>query len=725
MANPTIKDSILIHHNVGEALRLLKKRMTDLSLTEYMSEVEEIDNDYRIMCGCLAHNMRDPQGEIVYNHLLRRTFRLYSNVRLASIVKKRLPFIRCANVAKRFDASDESVGKSLENYVQETAMASLTLGDMPNTSVARINAIHQRYMDELFSALLVSNQWSEDNKRFYSELLVSPTVDQDDVSLILSTLTMALLNVVDVNKWLVLVHVYANSTVESVKQRALIGAMLTLPHGETSLYPEITETVKSLCQSTAACREIGELQLQLFLCMQTEEDNAEIQRDIMPTLIKNNKFKMTRDGIVESDEDSLNDILDSDSVDKNMAEMEEKMKKMMAMKDSGSDIYFGGFSHMKRLSFFYQLSNWFAPFSFDNPDVASVLKGENGDIIRKAIVQGPFCDSDKYSFVFALASVIDKLPASVKEVVASGKGIADSAVDVNTESAAYIRRMYLQDLYRFFKLHSERKDFANPFERKNDEIAAFFIGNELFDGLLHEELLVVERHLFKSKKYEDVEKLFSRLVAKGIATDDEKLLCALTYLRLGRIEDAYGLFNELQANGYDALRVQKGLADTLFALRRYADAAECYKKLLAADPSNRRYILCHSLALVNSGNVKDGLADLFRLDYENGNDVDVKRIIAWGYLVDCKPDDAERVYDWIVKSDKVADTDWLNCGYAKFVLSKTAEATQCFKRFADLNNAADACEVLEKEFANDWDTLAKNGVKDFEVKLILDVVADR
>lgn len=260
---------------------------------------------------------------------------------------------------------------------------------------------------------------------------------------------------------------------------------------------------------------------------------------------------------------------------------------------------------------------------------------------------------------------------------------------------------------------------------KNDEIAAFFIGNELFDGLLHEELLVVVRHLFKSKKYEDVERLVSRLVAKGIATDDEKLLCALTYLRLGRIEDAYGLFKELQANGYDALRVQKGLADTLFALRRYADAAECYKKLLVADPSNRRYILCHSLALVNSGNVKDGLADLFRLDYENGNDVDVKRIIAWGYLVDCKPDDAERVYDWIVKSDKVADTDWLNCGYAKFVLSKTAEATQCFKRFADLSNAADAYEVLEKEFANDWDTLAKNGVKDFEVKLILDVVAER
>lgn len=67
MANPTIKDSILIHRNVGESLQLLRKRMTDLSITDYIQDVEEIENDYRIMCNSLSHNMRDPQGEIVYN----------------------------------------------------------------------------------------------------------------------------------------------------------------------------------------------------------------------------------------------------------------------------------------------------------------------------------------------------------------------------------------------------------------------------------------------------------------------------------------------------------------------------------------------------------------------------------------------------------------------------------------------------------------------------------
>lgn len=722
MANPTIKDSILIHRNVGESLQLLKKRMTDLSITDYIQDVEEIENDYRIMCNSLSHNMRDPQGEIVYNQLLRRTYRLYANVRLAFIVKKRLPFIHCTNVAKRFDISGETVAKSLENYVQDTAMASLSLGDTPNTSVARVNAMHQRYMDELFSSLLVASQWSDDKKQFYSELLISPMVDQDDTLLIVSALTMALLNVFDVNKWLTLVNVCLSSTIERVKQRALVGVMLTLPHSENLLFVEINEAIKTICKSADMRREIGELQLQLLLCMQTEEDNAEIQRDIMPTLIKNNKFRMTRDGIVESDDDSLNDILDSGSVDKNMAEMEEKMKKMMAMRDSGSDIYFGGFSHMKRFSFFYQLSNWFAPFSFDNPDVASVVRGTDGELIHKAISHGPFCDSDKYSFVFALSSVIDKLPADVKEIVASGKDIADSAMAMNTESAAYIRRMYLQDLYRFFKLHPERKDFANPFEYKDDDVAAFFVANELFDGLLGEELVVVERHLFKSKKYDVVVKLLSRLIAKGVASADEKYICALACQRLGRNEDAYKLLLSLQDCKYDITRVQKSLADVLFALGHYVDAAKYYKMCLEREPENRRLVLCHSLALVNSGNVKDGLVDLFRLDYENDNDVDVKRIIAWGYLVNCKPNDAERVYDWIVNSDRAIDSDWLNCGYVKFILSKTAEAVRCFQRFVEQNEATDQRELLKRELANDWKILSKNGVKDYEAHLIVDIV---
>ena len=235
-------------------------------------------------------------------------------------------------------------------------------------------------------------------------------------------------------------------------------------------------------------------------------------------------------------------------------------------------------------------------------------------------------------------------------------------------------------------------------------------------------MVVVERHLFKSKKYDVVVKLLSRLIAKGVASADEKYICALACQRLGRNEDAYKLLLSLQDCKYDIIRVQKSLADVLFALGHYVNAAKYYKMCLEREPENRRLVLCHSLALVNSGNVKDGLVDLFRLDYENDNDVDVKRIIAWGYLVNCKPNDAERVYDWIVNSDRAIDSDWLNCGYAKFILSKTAEAVRCFQRFVEQNEATDQRELLKRELANDWKILSKNGVKDYEAHLIVDIV---
>ena len=64
----------------------------------------------------------------------------------------------------------------------------------------------------------------------------------------------------------------------------------------------------------------------------------------------------------------------------------------------------------------------------------------------------------------------------------------------------------------------------------------------------------------------------------------------------------------------------------------------------------------------------------------------------------------------------------LNCGYVKFILSKTAEAVRCFQRFVKQNEATGQRELLKRELANDWKILSKNGVKDYEAHLIVDIV---
>ena len=135
--------------------------------------------------------------------------------------------------------------------------------------------------------------------------------------------------------------------------------------------------------------------MQMFYCMDTDRDNETIQREIIPTLMKNNNFRITRFGIEEKEDDPMDDILHPDAADKAMEELENGIQRMMNMQKAGSDIYFGGFSQMKRFSFFYSISNWFVPFSVEHPELQHVMEKMKGTRFLEILLEnGPFCDSD-------------------------------------------------------------------------------------------------------------------------------------------------------------------------------------------------------------------------------------------------------------------------------------------------------------------------------------------
>lgn len=214
--------------------------------------------------------------------------------------------------------------------------------------------------------------------------------------------------------------------------------------------------------------EIVELQMQTIYCMNAEQDTEEIRKNFMPTLLKNQNLEITRYGIKEKEEDPMDDILHGDETDKRMEEMEERVRQMADMQKRGVDIYFGGFSKMKRFGFFYTLCNWFMPFYSHHPGLEHLSPEVlNSGFLKSLLSVGPFCDSDKYSFSLGLASIFDKLPGNIKELLdntESAKVLGDSGIDVTTP--AYLRRQYLQDLYRFFRINDSRGLFYDPFPEK-------------------------------------------------------------------------------------------------------------------------------------------------------------------------------------------------------------------------------------------------------------------
>ena len=64
----------------------------------------------------------------------------------------------------------------------------------------------------------------------------------------------------------------------------------------------------------------------------------------------------------ETEEQKLQDILNPDAEERAMEDLEKSYMRMMDMQQKGVDVYFGGFSQMKRFPFFNRASNWFVPY---------------------------------------------------------------------------------------------------------------------------------------------------------------------------------------------------------------------------------------------------------------------------------------------------------------------------------------------------------------------------
>ena len=99
-----------------------------------------------------------------------------------------------------------------------------------------------------------------------------------------------------------------------VRQRAIVGWAMTTTRTH-SLYPEVKDVVTEMLSNKDTAHLLLELQTQIYFCMNAEKDNAEITRDIMPNLMKNKGFDITRNGIIEKEDDAMQDILDPESSD--------------------------------------------------------------------------------------------------------------------------------------------------------------------------------------------------------------------------------------------------------------------------------------------------------------------------------------------------------------------------------------------------------------------------
>lgn len=717
-------DIILKEQDLGKALHEAKKALDKISNAELRDTYEDIEADYQRMIDFMLRGYRDPNRAEVYQNLLRRTYRLMADIRMAQLTRENAMLADAQSRAIRANIHDDHIQQTLETYVQNTAMLSLVPDAERIPKTVALTKAHQQYIDALFCQILVSRQWTDGQRQRYEEMLTSPTIDSTDACLLVSAITLSLVITFDINKWLTLVTVSQRTEDVHVSQRALVGWAITLPPETNKIFPTLQETLVKTTQDERLRHQLLELQIQVFYANHAEKDNEEIQRDIIPNIIKNNPLQITPQGIVEREDDPLEDILSPGSAEDRMEEMEASVTRMMDMQRQGADIYFGGFSQMKRFPFFYKLSNWFCPFMPTHPDIAHAAQrlADTG-FLQKLITHGPFCDSDKYSFVLALQSMIDKMPPDVKEMLAHAETLSPEATLQATHTTAYIRRMYLQDLYRFFRLYPRRQDFSNPFsEAAKGKGAFFFPLLRKTTTSMQRETVEMEKHLYKHSLHMPLARL---LACNDHDTSLQHLVVAgYEHMHVQHYPQAQAQFQQAVTLYPDNEAAWRGLAQAQFYGRNYDGAESCYQHLCDRHTTDRHLRLCLDIARLHNGHTEQAMSDLFSLNYEWPDDSNILRALAWGYMQQGRYDHAEATYSKLLatheqenKTITTTPSDYLNAAFCQWAQGRVSTAAHLLSQYRRLTGSD-----LHSEFVEEADLLSRLHIGQTERHLMLDIV---
>ena len=125
------------------------------------------------------------------------------------------------------------------------------------------------------------------------------------------------------------------------------------------------------------------------------------------------------------------------------------------------------------------------------------------------------------------------------------------------------------------------------------------------------------------------------------------------------------------------------------------------------------------VALLKLGRTSEVREELFRLDYQYPDDMNVKRILAWAMLSDNSLDKASQLYDTLLTSNP-AHEDYLNAGYCQWAMGNIQKAVALFREW--LAKSGKSAEQLLNEFRSDEETLSMYNISETDCFLMLSLV---
>ena len=694
---------LLLQDRLREALELIKTQMAGVTDWSILSRFDDIESSYSFMLQYFSQGSPDEHRTEVYRQLIRRALILNDDVLQARLQPESM-LLYYQHMRSRLTRTEniEGLRLALESFVE--------IGD---------TAAHEHNIGLLFDLIWTNGQWTSSDSASLLELIDSPLVMEDDSVLVISAVTLSLMERFDPLKCLFLCQASQNLSM-AVSIRALTGLAVSLDAYKDLMpyFPEVDSRIRLLLDVPGIKERMLKVQMALLLCRETKEIDRRMREEFIPTMLRNPKL-----GDLMREELEREDVSPDWKEWIEKPEVKDKLMQMNELQLEGADVYMSTFSNLKNYPFFREIHNWFRIFSLDQPDVVSSL-GEafSKSVIAKSMLSsGMFCNSDKYSFALTFSQIpkeqremiMGQVDGEFREEVQELKGNTFST-DVKENLAA---RQYTQDLYRFFNLFSRRHEFRNPFD---DNL------NLLTDNPL----------------------------SPLLQTDDSEQTIAAWLLGKGYYDEAVSAYRlmESTAHPYSTdYRFYQQMGYALQRIQHYDDALESYRRADILQPDNgwtlRHYAQCYRLTgqpkdalelllqaekrsadnlslqiqigdcLVDLKRYDEALTRFFKVDYLKPDYPKAWRAIGWCAFLAGRTNKSIEYYDKLLKT-KPTGNDCLNAGHAYFVDGNIQHAVSLYRQ----SRKALGEEQFDKEFLKDQPLLIERGISEMDIPLLLDLI---
>ncbi|MCX6243222.1 MAG: tetratricopeptide repeat protein [Bacteroidetes bacterium] len=713
------------HNRIKAALDRVGALIRNTNQSNDFYELENVTENYQNLLKYAYEGYKDPDRKEILKKIAASVLSLADDVRF-SLSEKEYPERNLERRLMAQSAGDDpqALSDRLEELLSEKVLHHML--EETGTTPYGTNPV-----DSLFRLIWLSRKIKDTAAEKIRKVAQSADFEVHEKCLVVSALTISLLDFFDAQKILLLME-FVRENEKEVYQRALTGLVLGLIWYDRRImfYPEIMVRLDELSQDEGIQRDMEALLLQLLMARETETIVKAFEEEVLPEMKKMApKFedKLELENIF-GEEDLEGKNPDWKEMIDEVPGLFERIEKFTKMQMEGGDVFLSTFSQLKRFDFFTRMSNWFIPFYADHPELKS-MDTDEGQIFAR-LLEGLgrafyLCNSDKYSFALNFNAVPQQqrsmimtyFEAELEQMkeMASEEEILDPAAASNS---VFIQ--YIQDLYRFFKLYPFHNEFNDIFQKKIRFSELYFYRNfferENFTARLAAFYLDKEH-------YPEAIDLYGYLLEKDGPNSDYFEKIGYSYQKMKRYANAIEYYRKAELFDSNRLWILKKLGWCSLKIRDYANALKYFEgaALLQPDDLGIQARIGHcQLSLKNFG---DALSSYSKVIYYQPDNLNVLRPVAYCQFVLGKLDAAEESCNEVLsRSDAPSPFDLMNLGHVMLCRGKRKEALEAYKKSKSTvtDEKLFSTEAFQSAFEQDIPHLIKNGVPEEELPLILD-----